>query len=149
MSLNKLKIMIVAGEASGDLHAAKLVRALRDIDPTRDIEFFGCAGPRMREAGVEPIVTADDLSIVGLPEIGRALPTFLRAFKSLKAAARERNARAVILVDFPDFNLRLAKPMKKAGSTVIYYISPQLWAWRSYRVRTIQKYVDLMLTILP
>lgn len=141
--------MIVSGEASGDLHAAKLVRAIRECDAETDFQFFGAAGPKMREASVEPVVYADNLSIVGLPEIGRALPMFLRAFRDLKRAAIDRRADTVILVDFPDFNLKLAKSLKKKGLTVIYYISPQLWAWRKYRKRTIRKYVDLLITILP
>lgn len=146
---NKLNIMIVAGEASGDLHAAKLVRALRESAPHIDLAFFGATGERLREAGVESIVDADHFSIVGLPEIAKSLPMFLRAFRDLKNAAAERKAGAVILVDFPDFNLKLAKSLKKQGLTVIYYISPQLWAWRSYRVETIRKYVDLLIAILP
>lgn len=143
------QIMIVSGEASGDLHAAKLVRAIREREPDTDFRFFGAAGPKMREVGVEPVVYSDNLSIVGLPEIGRALPMFLKAFQNLKRAAIERQADALILVDFPDFNLKLAKSLKKKGLTVIYYISPQLWAWRKYRKRTIKKYVDLLITILP
>ncbi len=146
---NKLNILIVAGEASGDLHAAKLVRALRELAPSLDFEFFGATGERLREAGVESIVDADHFSIVGLPEIAKALPMFLRAFRDLKKAAIRRKTDVVILVDFPDFNLKLAKSLKKQGLTVIYYISPQLWAWRSHRVRIIRKYVDLLVTILP
>ena len=101
--------MIVAGEASGDAHAAKLVRALRELAPETHFEFFGAASHRMREAGVEEIVNADDFSIVGLPEIARALPMFLKAFRKLKRAAAARKPAAVVLVDFPDFNLKLAK----------------------------------------
>lgn len=149
MSKRRLKVMIVAGEASGDLHAAKLVRALFDEVDEHEIEFFGSAGSRMREAGVEPVVSADELSIVGLLEIGRALPMFLKAFRSLTKACRERKPDVAILVDFPDFNLKLAKALKRQGTKVVYYISPQLWAWRSYRVETIKKYVDLLITILP
>lgn len=149
MPENTRKIMIVAGEMSGDLHAAKLADALRLADPTQEYVFFGAAGPKMREIGVEPIVRSDGLSIVGLAEIGRALPMFLRASKTLKNAAAARKPDAVILVDFPDFNLKLAKALKKQGMTIIYYISPQLWAWRRYRISTVKKYVDLMLTILP
>lgn len=141
--------MIVAGEASGDGHASKLVRALREVEPETEFEFFGAAGSKLRDAGVEGIVRSDGLSIVGLPEIGRALPMFMRAFNDLKNAAAMRGPYAVILVDFPDFNLKLAKTLKKRGFTIIYYISPQLWAWRKYRVSTIKKYVDLMITILP
>jgi lipid-A-disaccharide synthase len=103
----------------------------------------------MREAGVDPVVRADDLAIVGLPEIGRALPMFLRVFSKLKAAALDRRPDVVVLVDFPDFNLKLAKSLSKRGFRVVYYISPQLWAWRRYRIRTIKEHVDLLITILP
>lgn len=145
----KCEIMIVAGEPSGDAHAAKLVRAIRELAPGEEFEFFGAASHKMREAGVEEIVNADDFSIVGLPEIARALPMFLKAFRKLKQSAAARKPSAVVLVDFPDFNLKLAKALKKQGLKVIYYISPQLWAWRKYRVKTIEKYVDMVLTILP
>ena len=144
-----LSVMIVAGEASGDLHAAKLVNAIRELARGRDVLFFGAAGPLMREAGVEAIVEADGLSIVGLLEIGRALPMFLRTFSALKKAADERRPDVAVLVDFPDFNLKLAKALKKRGVKVVYYISPQLWAWRKYRIRTIRKAVDLLISILP
>lgn len=146
---NEYKIMIVAGEASGDAHAAKLVEALREASPGTKFEFFGSAGVRMRAAGVEPVVRADNLDIMGLPEIAKALPMFLKAFRDLKAAAIQRRADAVVLVDFPEFNLKLAKALKKKGLKVIYYISPQLWGWRKYRRRTIRDHVDLLLTILP
>ena len=143
------KIMIVAGEASGDTHAAKLVRELHLVAADSNIEFFGAAGPRMREAGVQAIVKSDELAVVGLLEIGRALSMFIKAFRELKKAALEKRPDVVVLVDFPDFNLKLAKSLKKKGFKVVYYISPQLWAWRKYRLRTIRKYVDLILVILP
>lgn len=141
--------MIVAGEASGDAHAARLCNAIRDQAKDREVSFFGAAGAKMRSVGVEPIVSSDDFSIVGVIEIGRALPMFWNAFTKLKKAAAERKPDVTVLVDFPDFNLKLAKALKKQGIKVVYYISPQLWAWRSYRVKTISKYVDLLLTILP
>jgi len=141
--------MIVAGESSGDAHAAKLVKALREISPTTNFEFFGATSHHLRSVEVETIVNADDFSIVGLPEIARALPMFWQAFRKLKQAAIDRKPDAVILVDFPDFNLKLAKSLKKRGLKIIYYISPQLWAWRKYRVKTIKSAVDLLLTILP
>ncbi len=141
--------MIVAGEPSGDAHAAALVRALRDAAPNLRLEIFGAAGPQMRAAGVEPIVQPDDLAILGLLEIGRALPKFWRAYRLLKKAAIHRRPAAVILVDWPDFNLRLARSLHSTGLKIIYYISPQLWAWRSHRVRTIARDVDLLLAILP
>lgn len=149
MSNPAKQVLIVAGEASGDAHAAKLVAAIRDAEPDREWEFFGSAGPKMRDVGVEPTVRADELSIVGLLEIGKALPMFIAAFRKLTAEAKRREAKLAILVDFPDFNMKLAKTLKKKGLTVAYYISPQLWAWRKYRVRTIRKYVDLVISILP
>ncbi|MBX7055703.1 MAG: lipid-A-disaccharide synthase [Pyrinomonadaceae bacterium] len=142
-------VMIVAGEPSGDRHAAKLVEEIRNCDPDTRWDFFGAAGPMMRDVGVEPVVAADELSIVGVAEIGRALPMFLSAFRKLVDSAAERDPQVVILVDFPEFNLKLAKSLKKRGFTVVYYISPQLWAWRRYRIRTIRRHVDLLLTILP
>ncbi len=141
--------MIVAGEASGDAHAAALVEKLRETAPDISFEFFGLTGEKMRRAGVETIVAADDLAIIGLLEVGRALPRFWRVFQTLKQAARARNPDAVVFVDFPEFNLRLAKSLKKNGLKTIYYVSPQLWAWRSYRVRMIRRDVDLLLAILP
>ena len=141
--------MLVAGESSGDTHAAKLVRALREICPEDDLEFFGAAGPKMREAGVEAVVESDGLSIVGLTEIGRALPMFVKAYRALKQAAVARQPGIAILVDFPEFNLKFAWALKRRGITVVYYISPQLWAWRKYRLSSVKKNVDLMLTILP
>lgn len=141
--------MIVAGEASGDMHAAKLVDALRAADPGAEFSFFGAAGPKMRASGVDAVVESDHLSIVGLLEIGRALPMFYGAFRKLKAEAVRRRPDAVVLVDFPDFNLKIARTLKKKGSKVVYFISPQLWAWRKYRIGTIRKYVDLLISILP
>ena len=141
--------MIVAGEVSGDAHAARLVKRLRETSPETTFEFFGATGEKLREEGVETIVKADNFSIVGIPEIARALPMFWSAFKVLKKTAVTRKPDLVILVDFPDFNLKLAKALKKQNLKIIYYVSPQLWAWRKYRVKAIERSVDLLLTILP
>jgi lipid-A-disaccharide synthase len=142
----KYRLMIVVGEASGDAHAAKLVEKLREIG---DFEFFGATGQKLRQSGVETIVQSDKLSVVGLPEIARSLPMFWKVFQTLKNEAIARKPDAVILVDFPDFNLKLAKSLKKHGMRVIYYVSPQIWAWRKYRLATIKQSVDLLLSILP
>jgi lipid-A-disaccharide synthase len=143
------KIMIVAGEVSGDMHAAELIKNLRVMAPGHDFDFFGLTGEKMREHAVQTIVKADDLAIMGLLEIGKALPRFYRVFQKLKKAALERRPDIVILIDFPDFNLPLAKSLKKLGFRIVYYVSPQLWAWRSHRVRNIRRDVDLLLAILP
>jgi len=147
--MSSLPILIVAGEASGDAHAAALVRALREAAPETDFNFFGSTGAQMRGAQVDSIVDADELAILGLWEIGRALPKFWDAFRELKRAASERKPAIAILVDWPDFNLRLARWLRRRGIPVVYYISPQLWAWRSYRARAVQRDVDLLLAILP
>lgn len=146
MSEPRTPVLIVAGEASGDLHAAKLVNEMASLG---DFAFFGSAGEKMRAVGVDPVVQADGLSIVGLLEIGGALPMFWGVYRKLIAEAERREAKLAILVDFPDFNMKLAKALKKRGLTVVYYISPQLWAWRKYRIKTIRKYVDLLISILP
>jgi lipid-A-disaccharide synthase len=145
----KLRLMIVAGEPSGDAHAASLVRALRERAPEVQFELYGSTGAQMRAAEVESIISADELAIMGIVEVGKVLPKFWRAFQTLKRAALERRPDAVILVDWPEFNLRLARALHRKGLRVIYYISPQLWAWRSYRVRSIRRDLDLLLCILP
>jgi len=146
----KIKLMIVAGEASGDIHAAELVKTLKEISPNTEFEFFGLTGHAMRDAGVESVVKNDELGVQGLYEIFvKAFAKLVKAFRKLKEAAIERKPDAVILIDYPDFNLRLARSLKKRGLKVIYYISPQLWAWRSHRVGFIKKYVDLMLVVFP
>jgi len=143
------RLMVVAGEESGDAHAAALVRALRESAEGARFEFFGSTGTRMREAGVESVVREDDLAITGLAEIARALPRFVAAYRALRRAAIERRPDAVLLVDWPDFNLALARSLRRRGLRVIYYISPQLWAWRSHRIRQVRRDVDLLLAILP
>jgi len=148
-STDSLRLMIVAGEASGDAHAAALVRALRETAPETQFDFFGSTGAQMRAAEVDSVVRADELAILGLWEIARALPKFWRAFGELKRSATERKPDAAILVDWPDFNLRLARWLHRRGVPVIYYVSPQLWAWRSYRARSVRRDVDLLLSILP
>nr|CBI71170.1 putative lipid-A-disaccharide synthase [uncultured bacterium] len=141
----RISLMIVAGEASGDAHAAALVRALKESEPHVDFQFFGATGQKMRAGGVVSIVDSDSLSILGLAEIGRALPRFWQAYSALKRAA-ESARRCVVLVDCDLSELHVPSPR---GLRVIYYISPQLWAWRGYRVRNIRRDVDLLLTILP
>lgn len=139
--------MIVAGEPSGDAHAAALVNALRK--KTSQIEYFGATGPLMRAAGVETVVNSDELAIMGILEVAQALPKFIAAFRTLKAAAIQRSPDAVVLVDWPEFNLRLATVLRRRGLKVIYYISPQLWAWRPRRIDKIKRDIDLLLSILP
>ena len=139
--------MIVAGEASGDRLGADLVNALRKRAP--EANFFGTPGPAMRTAGVESVSDSDTWSVVGIGAVIWAIPKFLRIKAELLRSAGQRHPDAVVLIDFPEFNLKLAKSLKKRGHRVIFYVSPQLWAWRKYRIRTIRDSVDLLLSILP
>lgn len=141
--------MLVAGEASGDKHGAKLAAALRAERPDVQWEIFGAGGDEMRAAGVETLVDAREVAIMGALEVAKALPKFLRVFRRLRNAARERQPQLVILIDWPEFNLRLARRLKRDGQRIVYYISPQIWAWRSYRINAIKRDVERMLVILP
>jgi lipid-A-disaccharide synthase len=142
-------LMIVAGEASGDRHGAALARSLVRLFPEMKFEMFGSGGEEMRAAGVETLVDAREVAIIGIPEIIRAFGKLYGAYRKLLKSARERRPDAVVLIDWPDFNLRLARRLHREGFKVIYYISPQVWAWRRYRVRAIRRDVDQMLVILP
>ncbi|MCI0487973.1 MAG: lipid-A-disaccharide synthase [Blastocatellia bacterium] len=146
---SRITLMMVAGEASGDKHGAALARALRRLYPETEFEIFGAGGDEMREAGVETLVDARDVAIIGFIEIARALGRLYRAFRSLIAEARERRPDAVVVIDWPDFNLRVARRMRLDGFKVVYYISPQVWAWKRHRIRRIRRDVDRMLVILP
>jgi len=142
-----MRFLISAGEASGELYGARLIEALRRRVP--GAEFFGVTGQRMRDAGCETIIDAHQISVVGLAEVVTHLPKIYGEFTRLVRQARARKPDAAILIDFPDFNLRLAREMHALGIPVIYYVSPQVWAWRSGRIEQIRKYVRKMLVIFP
>lgn len=146
---SELRLMIVAGEASGDKHGASLARAMRTAYPDTRFEFFGSGGDEMRAAGVETVVDARDVAIIGVPEIIRAIGKLFGAYRRLIHTARERRPKAIVLIDWPDFNMRLARRLHREGFKIIYYISPQVWAWRRYRIRALRRDVDRMLVILP
>jgi lipid-A-disaccharide synthase len=140
-------ILVVAGEASGDQHAAGLVTELRRRRP--DLRFFGMGGAQLEAAGLERLYDAREISVMGITEVLPKLPRILAVMRGLEHAAQEREPALAILVDIPDFNLRMAQRLKSAGVRVVYYISPMLWAWRSGRLRQIARDVDRMLCILP
>jgi lipid-A-disaccharide synthase len=142
--MSRKNIMFIAGEASGDAHAAALLRALGPNAHT-----FGAGGPKMRDAGMELLLDLTEHAVVGLVEVLKNYGKFRRIFNQLVAEAEKRKPDGVVLVDFPGFNLRFAAQMKKRGIKVIYYISPQLWAWHASRAKQIERNVDLMLTIFP
>lgn len=140
-------VMIVAGEASGDIYGADLAREALKLDP--NLHFFGIGGVRMRESGVETLVDSADMAVVGLVEVIKHFDVISSAFLKLKKILLTTPPALLILIDYPGFNLRLAKVAKKSGVPVLYYISPQIWAWRQGRVRKIARLVDHMAVILP
>jgi len=141
------RILIVAGEPSGDLHGAYLVKELKKIAP--DIEFFGIGGDRMKEEEVDLIYHINDISVVGILEVLSRLNFIRKAMRSLYYAMVERNPSTVILIDYPGFNLRFARLAKEMGLVVIYYIMPQIWAWGMWRAHWIRRFVDKAIVILP
>ena len=140
-------ILIVAGEASGDLHGANLIKALKEINPS--FTFCGIGGERMKGQGFNVIEDSRNLSVVGISEAIFKARKLLSAFAKLKKALDEKRPDIVILIDFPDFNLHFANEVKKRNIPVIYYISPQIWAWRKGRVKKIARLIDKMLVIFP
>ena len=141
------EIMIVTGEASGDLHGTNLVKSLQKIDPT--LSFYGMGGPGLSNAGVEILFDASKVAVVGLLEVFSHLKDILKAQNVLRNALQQRRPDLLIIIDLPDFNLKLARKAKKLGIPVFYYISPQVWAWRSGRVKTIKKLIHTIGVILP
>ncbi len=143
-------VLISAGEASGDRHAAGLMEAAgRRAGQGRRIRFFGLGGDAMAAAGLEPVAHSDEVAVVGIAEVVRELPRIRRVFRKLLQATDTRRPSLAVLVDFPDFNLRLARRLRRRGIPVLYYVSPQVWAWRRRRVRTIARLVDRMLVLFP
>jgi len=140
-------VLVVAGEASGDLHASKLISELAVV--CGDVRVFGVGGDRMRGAGVEILHHADEFAVTGLVEVVAHIPRLRNVMRGLVDEARDRDARLAILVDYPGFNLLLARRLKAVGIPVFYYISPQVWAWGERRVRAIARDVDRMAVILP
>jgi lipid-A-disaccharide synthase len=142
-----LRILISAGEASGDMYGAGLIAALRRRSPS--LECFGAGGDRMRVAGCHITVDARSLAVVGITEILSHLPTIYGLFRKLIAEANQRRPDLAVVIDSPAFNWRVARQMRRVGIPVVYYVCPQFWAWRQGRVRLLRKYVNKALVIFP
>jgi lipid-A-disaccharide synthase len=141
-------VMIVAGEASGDMHGASLVREMLRIDPS--LNFYGIGGNKMQNAGVKLLINAAETAVVGLTEVISKFGTLFRIIRQVKKSLDEIKPELVILIDYPDFNLNFVAPAaKKRNIKIFYYISPQVWAWRKSRINKIKRLVDKMAVILP
>jgi lipid-A-disaccharide synthase len=142
-----LKLCMIAGERSGDLHGSMVASKIRERIP--QAEIFGMGGDRMRDAGVEVIHDMTEIAVVGFLEVLRHLRTFRSIFYDLLRVVKERKPDAVVLIDLPGFNLRFGPKIKALGIPVIYYISPQVWAWGKSRVRKMREFIDKIFVILP
>ena len=143
-----MKYFLIAGEASGDIHASQLIRALKAHDDEARFEFLG--GDLMADAaGVEPVIHYRDMAFMGFIEVLKHLKSIMGFMKTAKQRIAAGRPDALILVDYPSFNLKMAKYAHKRGIPVMYFISPKVWAWKEYRVKSIKKYVDRMFSILP
>jgi lipid-A-disaccharide synthase len=142
-----MKYYIIAGEASGDLHGSNLIKELRNLDREANIRAWG--GDKMKEAGAEVVKHYRDLAFMGFAEVIKNLPTILNNLKFCKQDIISFKPDVLVLIDYPGFNLRIAKWAKQQGLKIIYYISPQVWAWKEGRVKSIKQVVDKMLVILP
>ncbi len=142
-----IRILISAGEASGEMYGAQLIEVLRRQEPS--LEFLGVGGQRMRAVGCETIVDTKDLAVVGITEVVSHLAKIYRLFQKLIAEADRRRPALAIVIDSPAFNWRVARQMHKRGIPTVYYVCPQFWAWRQRRVRLLRKYIDKALVIFP
>jgi lipid-A-disaccharide synthase len=143
--MNRGGLLVVAGEASGDLHGARMLRELRALVP--DLDVFGLGGTELAIAGQRQVAAVDEISVIGIAEAARVLPRAKRILDQLLVECERRRPSAAVLIDFPEFNLRLARHLKWLGIPVVYFISPQVWAWRRGRVRLISELVDRMLVL--
>ena len=141
------RLLLSCGEASGDLYAGALVRQLRALDPSADV--FGLGGPQLAAAGGRLVVDYRGLAATGVTEVLPKLGDYFAAMRTLVAAAERERPDALVVIDFPDFNFRLARRVKRLGIPVLYYISPQIWAWRRGRLKTIRTFADRVLVIFP
>jgi lipid-A-disaccharide synthase len=141
------KILIISGEASGDMHGANLVHELRRKAPS--LAYFGVGSKRMRDAGVRMLADASEVSVVGATEVLTHIGAIYRVYSRLKSFLKEDRPDLLVLIDFPDFNIMLGKVAKKLGIPVLYYISPQVWAWRKGRVKKIAEIVNAIVVVFP
>ena len=145
--LNAPRIFLAAGEASGEHYGALLIQAIRKLSP--EATFFGLGGQRMEAAGLHRIVRAEDVAVMGITEVIHHMPRIYGEYRKLKRSIQETRPGAAVLIDFPDVNLGLARELHCLRIPVIFFVSPQLWAWKKHRIRQVQRYVDRMLVIFP
>jgi lipid-A-disaccharide synthase len=145
--VNQKKIMMIAGEVSGDLHGSFLVRALKNID--KDIEICGIGGDKMEAEGMDVVYHINKMAFLGFAEIVKHLPFIRRVQKDLLDIVKEKKIKTIVLIDYPGFNMDFAEKVKVLGTKIVYFISPQIWAWGAGRINKIKKLIDKMLVVFP
>jgi lipid-A-disaccharide synthase len=145
--MSNKSILIIAGEVSGDIHGANLIREMKNSVP--NLHFFGIGGDRMKEEGAELFYHINQMSLIGLTEIIKHLPFVFNVINRIVLIAKERNPDLIILIDYPGLNIRIGKRLKKLKKRIFYYISPQVWAWGKNRIKKIAEFTDKMVVILP
>src|SRR3954454_20134638 len=144
-------IFISAGEASGERYGALLIESLKQrlAQSSRSANFIGMGGPNMAAAGLERVVRAEDMAVMGITEVVRHLPRIYREFRRLKQSLRNRRPDVAVLIDFPDVHFKLAEEVRRLGIPVIFFVSPQVWTGKQHRIKLVQKYVDRMQVFSP
>jgi lipid-A-disaccharide synthase len=142
-----MRLMIISGEASGDLHGSGVVKELKKLN--KDMDIFGIGGDKMQAAGMELVYHSKELSVMGFVEVLKKLPVIRSVEKTLEILLQKRQPDALLLIDYPGFNLRFAKKAHKLGVKIFYYISPQIWAWHRSRIKRIKNVITKMFVVLP
>jgi len=145
--MNNKSVLIIAGETSGDIHGANLIREMKNLIP--DLQFYGIGGERMEKEGTELFYNVNQMSLIGVTEILSHIPFIYKVINRMVSIVEEKNPNLIILIDYPGFNIRLGGRLKKLGKRIFYYISPQVWAWGERRIKKIAKFTDKMAVILP
>lgn len=145
--MNNKSVLIIAGETSGDIHGANLIREMKNLMP--DLQFYGIGGERMEKEGTELFYNVNQMSLIGVTEILSHIPFIYKVINRIVSIVEDRNPNLIILIDYPGFNIRLGRRLKKLGKRIFYYISPQVWAWGERRIKKIAEFTDKMAVILP
>ena len=145
--MNNKSVLIIAGETSGDIHGANLIREMKNLMP--DLQFYGIGGERMEKEGTELFYNVNQMSLIGVTEILSHIPFIYKVINRMVSIVEEREPNLIILIDYPGFNIRLGRRLKKLGKRIFYYISPQVWAWGEKRIKKIAEFTDKMAVILP
>ena len=147
MTVPDKNILLIAGEASGDLHGSALIAELKKLDPS--VNVYGIGGEKMKKAGMNILYPIDRLAFLGFTEVLKHLPFIKKVQREILTLVKEKGIKTAVLIDYPGFNLSIAKRLKKSGINIFYYISPQIWAWGAGRIKKIRSLINKMIVVFP